>query len=96
MTRRYGLYYFDRRTERFTYRFQHDEGNPNSLDSDAVMSVYADRSGVLWVGTENAGLNNLNFRQEQFVRYRHRAANANSVSPGRSRRFIRIPRGFCG
>ena len=63
-----GLYYFDRRTERFTYRFQHDETNPDSLDSNAVVSVYQDRGGVLWVGTENAGLNILNFRQEQFVR----------------------------
>ena len=44
-----GLYYFDRRTERFTNRFQHDESNPDSLDSNAVMSVYQDRGGVLWV-----------------------------------------------
>ena len=38
---------------------------------------------MLWVGTENAGLNILNFRQRQFVPYRHRAADPNSVSPGR-------------
>ncbi|MGA7409029.1 MAG: two-component regulator propeller domain-containing protein, partial [Bryobacteraceae bacterium] len=30
-----GLYHFDRRTERFTYTFQHDERNPDSLDSNA-------------------------------------------------------------
>ena len=56
-----GLYYFDRRTERFTYRFQHDESNPDSLDSNTVLSVYQDRGGVLWVGTENAGLNHSQF-----------------------------------
>jgi len=78
-----GLYYFDRRAERFTFRFQHDETNPDSLDSNAIMSVYRDRSGVLWVGTENAGLNLLNFRQEQFVHYMHRAGDPNSLSPGR-------------
>ena len=78
-----GLYYFDRRTERFTYRFQHDESNPDSLDSNAMMSVYQDRGGVLWVGTENAGLNILNFRQEQFTLYMHRPADPNSLSPGR-------------
>ena len=78
-----GLYYFDRRTERFTYRFQHDESNPDSLDSNAVLSVYRDRGGVLWVGTENAGLNVLNFRQEQFARYMHRSTGPNSLSPGR-------------
>jgi ligand-binding sensor domain-containing protein/signal transduction histidine kinase len=78
-----GLYYFDRRTERFTYRFQHDESNPDSLDSNAVLSVYRDRSGVLWVGTENAGLNVLNFRQEQFAHHMHRSTGSNSLSPGR-------------
>jgi len=78
-----GLYYFDRRTEGFTLRFEHDESNPDSLDSNAIMSVYRDRSGVLWVGTENAGLNLLNFRQEQFASYTHSPSNPNSLSPGR-------------
>ena len=78
-----GLSYFDRRTERFTHRFQHDEANPHSLDSNAIFSVYQDRGGVLWVGTENAGLNILNFRQQQFVHYRRRPADPNSLSPGR-------------
>jgi ligand-binding sensor domain-containing protein/signal transduction histidine kinase len=78
-----GLYYFDRPTERFTNRFQHDESDPDSLDSNAVFSVYQDRGGVLWVGTENAGLNILNFRQQQFHPYSHRPADANSLSPGR-------------
>jgi ligand-binding sensor domain-containing protein/signal transduction histidine kinase len=88
-----GLYYFDRRAERFTYRFQHDESNPDSLDSNAVMSVYQDRSGVLWVGTENTGLNLLNFRQEQFVRNRHRPSDPNSLSPGRVKAIYADPNG---
>jgi ligand-binding sensor domain-containing protein/signal transduction histidine kinase len=88
-----GLYYFDRRTQRFTYRFQHDEGNPDSLDTNAVMSVYRDRGGVLWVGTENAGLNVLNFLQEQFVHYMHRPSDANSLSPGRVKAIYQDPNG---
>ena len=87
-----GLYYFDRRTERFTHRFQHDDSNPDSLDSNAVMSVYQDRSGVLWVGTENAGLNILNFRQEQFVNYRHRPSDPTSLSPGRVKAIYEGPK----
>ena len=88
-----GLSYFDRRTERFTYRFQHDETDPHSLDSNAILSVYQDRGGVLWVGTENAGLNILNFRQEQFVHYRHRPADPNSLSPGRVKAIYQEPNG---
>ena len=78
-----GLYYFDRRTERYTYRFQHEENNPDSLDSNAIMSVYRDKGGVLWVGTENLGLNILNFRQEHLGLYQHRPGDPNSLSPGR-------------
>ncbi len=88
-----GLYYFDRPTERFTYRFQHDESNTDSLDSNAVFSVYRDRGGVLWVGTENSGLNILDFRQEQFVQFMHRPADPNSLSPGRVKAVYQDPNG---
>ncbi len=88
-----GLYYFDRRTERFTYRFQHEETNPDSLDSNAIMSVYRDRGGVLWVGTEHAGLNILNFEQEQFPLYTHRPSDPDSLSPGRVKAIYEEPNG---
>jgi len=88
-----GLSYFDRRTESYTYQFQHDETNPDSLDSNAIFSVYQDRGGVLWVGTENAGLNILNFQQEQFSRYMHRPADPNSLSPGRVKAIYRDSNG---
>jgi ligand-binding sensor domain-containing protein/signal transduction histidine kinase len=89
-----GLYYFDRRTERFSNRFRHDESDPDSLDNDAVMSVYRDRGGVLWVGTEHEGLNILNFRQEQFGRYVHHPTGRNSVSPGRVKAIYQDPNGI--
>ena len=77
-----GLYHFDLQTEQFTDRFQHDETNPDSLSDNSVSSIYRDRAGVLWVGTENGGLNILDFRQGQFGSYRHRPGNPGSLSPG--------------
>jgi ligand-binding sensor domain-containing protein/signal transduction histidine kinase len=88
-----GLSYFDRHTERFTNRFRHDDTDPNSLDSNAIMSVYQDRGGVLWVGTENTGINVLNRQQEQFVRYRHRPSDPHSLSPGRVKAIYQEPNG---
>ena len=88
-----GLSYFDRRTERFTHRFRHDDANPHSLDSNAIFSVYQDRGGVLWVGTENAGLNILDFRQQQFGHYVHRPADPDSLSPGRVKAIHQDPDG---
>jgi signal transduction histidine kinase/streptogramin lyase len=75
------------------YRFQHKEGNPNSLDSNAIMSIYQDKGGVLWVGTENSGLNILNLRQEQFGLYQHRASDSSSLSPGRVKAILSDPNG---
>ena len=88
-----GLYYFDRRTQRFTRHFHHEDTNPHSLDSNAVFSTYQDRGGLLWVGTENAGLNILNFRQQQFVPYVHRPADADSIAPGRVKAIYQDPEG---
>src|SRR5271157_755506 len=78
-----GLYYFDRRTEQLTRLFEHVESNSDSLNDNAVVSIYQDRGGVLWVGTENGGLNIVNFQQEQFGRYTHRPGDPNSLSPGK-------------
>src|SRR6185436_11156266 len=52
-----GLYYFDRRTERLTRLFHQDGTDTDSLNDNGVVSVYRDRGGLLWVGTENGGLN---------------------------------------
>ncbi|HXJ94458.1 MAG TPA: two-component regulator propeller domain-containing protein [Terriglobia bacterium] len=78
-----GLYYFDRRTEQFTRLFQHVDSDPDSLSDNAIVSICQDRGGVLWVGTENGGLNILNFQQEQFGRHVHRPGDPNSLSPGK-------------
>jgi ligand-binding sensor domain-containing protein/signal transduction histidine kinase len=78
-----GLYYFDLRAEHFTYLFRHDETNPDSLSDNSVVQIYRDRAGLLWVGTEEGGVNILNFQQKQFGRYMHSAGDPNSLSPGR-------------
>ena len=88
-----GLFYFDRRTERFTHQFQHDESDPDSLNDSTVVSVYKDRGGVLWVGTDR-GLNIFNSRQAQFGVYRHRPGNPNTLSPGKVTAIYEEPNGI--
>jgi signal transduction histidine kinase/ligand-binding sensor domain-containing protein len=75
-----GLHYFDRRTERLTRLFQRDETNPRGLNDDTVVSIYRDRTGLLWLGTRTGGINVLDFRQERFGRYGHRTGDRNSLS----------------
>ena len=89
-----GLQYFDRRTERYTYQFRHDETSPDSLDDDIVVTVYRDKAGLLWVGTETGGLNLLDWRQQQFGLYRHRPGDPNSLSPGKVTAIYQEPSGI--
>jgi signal transduction histidine kinase/ligand-binding sensor domain-containing protein/ActR/RegA family two-component response regulator len=39
--------------------YKPEPGNPGSMNSNSVNSIYEDRSGVLWVGTYNQGINKL-------------------------------------
>ncbi|HSR30348.1 MAG TPA: two-component regulator propeller domain-containing protein, partial [Anaerolineae bacterium] len=77
-----GLDRFDPRGElepgaaRFVH-YRNDPSNPHSLSSNSVQSIYRDREGVLWVGTDGGGLNRLDPGSEQgpgaarFVHYQH-------------------------
>jgi ligand-binding sensor domain-containing protein len=88
-----GLFYFDRRTERFTRHFRHDDADSTSLSDDGVVSIYRDRSGVLWVATANGGLNVIDLRQQQFRNYTARSAG---LCPAGSPRFMKTQTAFCG
>ncbi len=77
-----GIYHFDLQAEQFTDRFQHDDTNPDSLSDNKVVSLYRDRTDLLWIGTETGGLNILDFQQEQFALYRHRPGTPDGLSPG--------------
>jgi signal transduction histidine kinase/ligand-binding sensor domain-containing protein len=89
-----GLYYFDRHTQQFTRRFRHDDTNPNSLSDNSVVPIFRDRAGLLWVGTQNGGVNVLDFQQEQFGHYTHRPADPDSLSPGKATAIYQEPDGI--
>jgi ligand-binding sensor domain-containing protein/signal transduction histidine kinase len=65
-----GLHRFDPATSQFTI-YQHDINRPGTLSDDRVNSVYFDRSGTMWVGTQN-GLNKLDPKTSAFTVYTQR------------------------
>ena len=75
---RSGVKRFDPRTGTTT-RFKHDPKNPASLIHNAVYSIYGDRSGTIWIGTEG-GLERFNRETETFIHYRHDPKNPKSLS----------------
>ena len=50
-------------------RYQHDPLNPKSLGSDNIFSLFVDRTGVLWAGTQIAGFNLYDPTVVKFMHY---------------------------
>ena len=63
-----GLNVLDTSTETFDYVFA-SANQPNSLSNNVLKSLFKDRSGVLWIGTEK-GVNNLNLKAKPFQNIR--------------------------
>jgi signal transduction histidine kinase/ligand-binding sensor domain-containing protein len=59
---------------------RHDSTDPDSLSSDNTSALLQDRSGVLWVGTFDAGINTLNLQNLQFHIYKHNSADPVSLA----------------
>ncbi|HJW29642.1 MAG TPA: two-component regulator propeller domain-containing protein, partial [Saprospiraceae bacterium] len=60
-----GLSVFDSRTSAFTAHYHHDPSNERSLSDDYINSVFTDKSGIVWIGTE-IGLDKFDPFTQQF------------------------------
>ncbi len=49
--------------------FRHDDADPGSLRDNYILSLYVDREGVLWVGTNKGGLNRYDPATETFTAF---------------------------
>ena len=63
-----GLDRFDEGSGQFKH-YAHDPGDPNSLMTDDVICIYADRSGQLWVG-QFGGVSRFDPATDRFTNYR--------------------------
>lgn len=61
-------------------RFRHDSKNPNSLSSDRIMTLYEDRAGAIWIGTEGGGLQKFAPSTNSFTTYKSDPADSCSLS----------------
>ncbi|MDZ7289998.1 MAG: histidine kinase [candidate division KSB1 bacterium] len=68
----------DPRTVRFK-TYQYLPGDPHSLSSNYVSVIFEDRSGTLWIGT-NEGLNKFDQQTGIFKRFTHDPQNPNTLS----------------
>ncbi len=75
-----GLYKYD--GYNFTI-YKHNINNPRSLSDNNINSLYEDRSGRLWIATNDGGLNLYDRGRDSFVHFKHDPSNPNSISDDR-------------
>jgi diguanylate cyclase (GGDEF)-like protein len=62
-----------------------DAADASSLSNDWVWTVFADRAGRLWIGTDGGGLSRYEPDSDSFIHYRHAPNNPSSLSGDRIR-----------
>lgn len=78
-----GLDKFNPMTEEFI-AYRYSSKAPQSISNDYVRTIFKDKSGNLWVGTDGGGLNFLeNHEKGTFKNYSHDKADTNSLSHNR-------------
>ena len=60
--------------------FEHDVSDPTSLSDNAIRTVFEDRAGYLWIGTNAAGLDRLDRSTWTFKNYHHDSSEPASLS----------------
>ena len=60
--------------------YRHNPKESHSLSADRILSLFVDKQGELWVGTENGGLNLLNKKTRSFWHYRSDELDLNSLN----------------
>ncbi|MCP4153459.1 MAG: histidine kinase, partial [bacterium] len=58
-------------------------GNPGGISDNFVRTIYQDREGTLWVGTNKGGLNRFKPKAGSFKHYLHNPENSNSICNNR-------------
>ncbi|NIM17973.1 MAG: histidine kinase, partial [Candidatus Aminicenantes bacterium] len=73
-----GLNQFNPKTKTFVHYIE-DPWSPTSLSNDNIWSLYQDKAGLIWVGTEE-GLNKLDKRKNEFRHWTEMPTEENSLN----------------
>ena len=60
-------------------RYKHNINDHKSIGGDEIYSIYEDRSGIIWIGTNN-GLSRYLRDDEIFINYTHDPADPRSIT----------------
>jgi len=77
-----GLVRFDPLKQQLSY-FTHQAGMPGTLSDNKIRALYREKSGIIWIGTEEGGLNSFDPQKETFTSYKYKPNEADSLSSNR-------------
>src|SRR5665213_2956549 len=60
--------------------FKRDPEDSNSLSNNFIYSLFQDKNGIIWIGTNGGGLNAFNPATEKFTHYNNNPKNSSSLS----------------
>jgi ligand-binding sensor domain-containing protein/two-component sensor histidine kinase len=60
--------------------FKHDLQDSNSISDNYITAIFEDRSGILWIGTKNGGLNQFNQKTDRFKHWINIPDDSTSLS----------------
>jgi two-component system sensor histidine kinase ChiS len=60
--------------------YRHNELDSNSISDNFIWTLFEDKSGEIWIGTNSGGLNKLDRENERFIKYKYDPKNVNSIS----------------
>jgi ligand-binding sensor domain-containing protein/nitrogen-specific signal transduction histidine kinase len=78
------------------YKFTVYRNNPRiagSISNSLIVTLYVDKQGVMYVGTDNGGLNIYNREKDNFISYQHDPANPKSINSNRVNAILEDSRG---
>lgn len=61
-------------------QFRTESSRYNNLNSNEILSLYEDGSGILWIGTATGGMNKLVLNESPFINIQHQTEMANTIS----------------
>ncbi len=60
--------------------FRHDAADRHSIAANIIRSLFKDRSGNIWIGTNGGGLSKFHYNPKPFIRYSSETDNRNGLT----------------
>jgi two-component system sensor histidine kinase ChiS len=60
--------------------YRHNELDSNSISDNFIWTLFEDKTGEIWIGTNSGGLNKLDRENERFIQYQYDPNNPHSIS----------------